>query len=253
MDGVNRLTARHADALIAVSEGVKKYLVDKQGIEEEKIQVIYNGVDLKQFGGEDVTAEYLRKTCNLPGESIVIGTVAAFKHQKGLQYLISAAAQVVKEYPETRFVLVGSGHMEETIRDWIKQNRLEQAFILTGQRKDVSKLLKGMDLFVLPSLWEGMPMALLEAMSMSCSCVVTDIGGPRELIEHGRSGLIVPPRDSDALAQAIFCLLKDPGLRIALGQAARRRVEAVFSMEAVARAYDGLYRKLLRLRQPDKI
>lgn len=245
IDRINRMTARYAQVLVAVSEGVRTYLVQRQGIAKEKIQVIPNGVDLRQYGGERASAAYLRKACDFNKDSLVVGTVAALKQQKGLQYLISAAAQVVNEHPKARFVLVGTGTMESTVRDWIKQAGLEQVFIMTGQRGDVPQLLTGMDLFVLPSLWEGMPMALLEAMSMGRACVVTDIGGPNELVEDGRSGVIVPPGDSEALAKAILRLLRDTALRVALGQAARLRVETVYSVEAVARAYDGLYQKLL--------
>jgi glycosyltransferase involved in cell wall biosynthesis len=139
-----------------------------------KIVLIPNGVDLEQFNPTAESSAYLRQIYNLPSDFLVIGTVAAFKPQKGLQYLIAAAAQVASQHPRGRFLLIGSGPQEAMIRTWIHEAGLDQVFILAAQRYDIPQLLAAMDLFVLPSLWEGMPRALLEAMAMGRPCIATD-------------------------------------------------------------------------------
>lgn len=248
LDLVNRLTARYADALIAVSEGVERYLVERQRVDPSKVRHIPNGVDLAQFEAPIGSSDYLRTLLDLPKDTLIVGTVAALKQQKGLQYLLEAANQIRHDYPRIHFVFVGSGPLEGEIRAWIQQNGLKDAVTLLGQRDDIPALLEGMDIFAFPSLWEGMPRALLEAMATGRPCIATDIGGSRELVVDQQTGLLVPPSDVGALRGALQEMLSHPERRARYGQAARARVEAKFSAQAVADAHDQLYQELLNIK-----
>lgn len=248
LDLVNRVTARYADALIAVSEGVERYLVDRQRVEPAKVRYIPNGVDLEQFEPPAGSSDYIRELLGLPPESLIVGTVAALKQQKGLQYLLDAASQLRQAQPTAHFVLIGSGPLEGELRAWIHQHGLEGTVTLLGQREDIPTLLGGMDIFAFPSLWEGMPRALLEALAMGRPSVATDIGGSRELVIDGETGLLVPPSDAGALRDALREMLASPERRARFGQAARQRIERKFSAQSVADAHDQLYQELLDIK-----
>lgn len=249
LNAINRLSARTADLHLPVSLGVKSFVVDRLKVPPEKVTYVPNGVDLSRFRAAQGSTDTVRERLNLPRNSIVIGTVAALKPQKGLDHLLEAARLVRSRRPDAIFVVFGAGPLESSLRRKIREAEMDAGFILGGQQAHIETLLPGLDIFVLPSLWEGMPRALLEAMAAGRACVATDIGGSRELIENGRCGLIVPSGRADELALAIEALVASLELRGRLGSAASERVKQHFSAEHVAGLYADIYDKLLSVKR----
>ena len=235
------LGARRVDGLIAVAPEVRSaILATMHGIPARKIAVIPNGVDTRRFRrrGE---REKTRAGLGLAPVARAISVVATFKEQKGHRFLIEAAAALAPDYPEARYLLIGDGELRADLEQRIAAAGLTGQFRLLGLRPDVPDLLAAADLFVLPSLWEGLPMALVEAMAAGLPVVATDVSGTRGVMAGGETGLLVPPGDAAALARAIAALLDDPARAGVMGAAARRRVETCFSARKPAADHLALF------------
>lgn len=242
---VNRLTALLADGMIVVSEGVRRYVVERQHGDSATLTTIVNGVDVDRFAPL-ADRDAIRDLCGFPHNTIVFGTAAALKPQKGLKDYIEAAAILSRKRPESRFVVAGAGPQEAELRRRIGELGLADVFRLIGHSTDIPRFLSGIDVFVLPSMWEGMPLALLEAMAAARPVIVTDIGGSREAVADGVEGLIVPRADPERLASALetMCAMTEEQ-RAAYGAAARKRMEWKFSWRAVAEEYARFYGRLM--------
>jgi glycosyltransferase involved in cell wall biosynthesis len=174
----------------------------------------------------------------------VVLTMARLDAAKGLGHLLGAAAQV----PEALFVVAGEGPLRGVLEARARQLELDGRFRFLGQRWDVPGLLGAADLFVLPSLSEGLPLTVLEAMAAGTPVVATDVGGTSEALVHGETGLLVPPADAAALAGAIRTLLADRGRAERLAAAARVRIREHFSAETMVRGITGIYEDILSAR-----
>jgi glycosyltransferase involved in cell wall biosynthesis len=240
IDAITRRTARAADALVVVSDGVRGY-VTRLGMPVREVVHIPNPVDVTAYDPE-AHSNAIRELCKLPDDAVVVGALAGLRKQKALHHMIAAAAML----PENiAFVIAGTGAEEARLRELIAEKNLERRFFLIGRHDDVPRFLAGIDIFALSSLWEGMPLALLEAMAAGRPSVVTDIGGCREMIADGVEGRIVPPADAHSLAQGIEQLANDEALRASFGRAARAKVEREFSAAVVAEKYAALWRHLI--------
>lgn len=202
--------------------------------------VIYNGIPTACFvlrAGRD----------NAKGEKdVVLLHVGRFAPQKNHLLLIEAFALAVKEYPTMQLWLVGDGPLQPAVERLVKEKGLEEKVLFLGIRDDVPKLLADSDVFILPSDWEGVPLTVLEAMAAGKPVIATAVGGVPELVEDGATGVLVPPRDPEALAQGILRLVKDPDLRRRMGKAARERALEHFDISRTAREYEALYLKLFK-------
>jgi glycosyltransferase involved in cell wall biosynthesis len=171
-----------------------------------------------------------------------VGNVAALAPHKGQKFLVAAAARVVRVSPDARFLIVGDGELRSTLKHQVKSAGLERHVLVTGFRSDALGLMKSFDLFVMSSITEGLGSAILEAMACGLPVVGTRAGGIPEAVVHGETGLIVPPHDEAALADAILALLAQRELRIQYGRAGRERVAAEFSVDRLvsetARVYE---------------
>lgn len=235
------LGSRRADGLIAVAPEVKEsILATMPGIAPDKIAVIPNGVDTRRYQRRGDRAA-TRAALGLSPEERAVAVVATFKEQKGHRYLIEAAAHLRDDYPQARYLLIGDGELRAALERQIAAAGLQATFRLLGTRPDVPALLAAADLFVLPSLWEGLPMALIEAMAAGLPVVATDVSGTRGVMRDGETGLLVPPGDATALAQAMAALLAEPERAAQMGAAARRRVELHFSARKQAADHLALF------------
>ncbi len=241
---LDRWTGRWADALIALSEDVKARLLS-EGFPASRIALIPNSVDLEGLQEFERHPQMKQRLLNLPESAAVVGTLAVFKEQKGYPYLIEAAGQIRRTRQDVYFLIVGSGPKAAEIHRRIDERGLEGAFVCVGQQADVRPYLAAMDVFVLPSLWEGMPRALMEAMAAGIPAVGTNVSGIRDLIEDGVTGLLVPAGDAGRLAAAIMTMLADPGKARAFADAARRRIQERHSASASALRHAELYADLL--------
>ena len=227
------------DAAIAVSGPAKLSLVCA-GVPAASVHVIYSAVDCAAFRPIEGQPQQL----GLPGNTPIVGAVGALDPHKGYHVLLAAASAIRGKVPDAHFVFCGKGSAEQTLRSMARSLGPGVVTFL-GQLKDVRPALAAMDVFVHPAFREALGVAVLEAMAMGKAIVATATGGIPEAVEHGISGLLVPVGDAAALADAIVRLLGDEQLRRALGQAARERAKAVFSVEAMVSATERLYYSLL--------
>jgi glycosyltransferase involved in cell wall biosynthesis len=182
----------------------------------------------------------------LDPQARLLTTVGTLKTQKGHHHLIEAAPRVARRHPTAHFVFVGDGELRAELEAQARDRGVSDKIHFLGNRRDVVELLAATDVFVLPSLWEGLAMALLEAMAAAKPIVATAVSGTSQVMIHDETGLLVPPADAVALAQAIDEMLSDPDRAQSMGQAARRHVEANWSVEKQAAEYRALYRHLLQ-------
>jgi glycosyltransferase involved in cell wall biosynthesis len=242
---IDRWTGRWTNAFIALSEDVHERLL-AEGHPPERIWRIPNSVDLDGLDLFERRPRMKSQVLGLSETTSVVGTVAVFKEQKGFPYLIEAAALIRRGRPGVRFVVVGSGPKESEIARLVAEHGVASAFVFVGQQTDIRPYLACMDVFVLPSLWEGMPRALMEAMGAGIPAVGTAVSGIRDLIEDGVTGLLVPPRDPSGLAGAVLRLLADPTHAQSLAAKARERIRERHSAEVSAVQHATLYAALLR-------
>jgi glycosyltransferase involved in cell wall biosynthesis len=235
-----RLVASHAVQVVAVAEDIRRFLIDRVGATPEKVRTIYNGVDAKTVGSAEDGAR-VRRELGIPEATPVIGTIANLYPVKGHTYLLEAAAEVAKVAPQAVWLLAGRGGLLRQLQDEACHLGIANKVRFLGFRDDPAALLQAMDLFVLPSLSEGLPVSVLEAMAAGRPVVATDVGGNREVIVDGRTGFLVAPGDSRALAAGMITLLADRDLADRYGAEGRARVSQQFSLERMVSAYELLY------------
>lgn len=228
-----RLLARRVSGLIAVSDEVRESINEEIGGVDDKVVIIPNGVDVPLFG-DAAGRERLRSELGAQPDDFLMAMVATFKRQKGHVHLIEAMAQIRPSHPDARVILVGDGELRDNMMALVQEAGLSDAIRFLGSRRDVADLLAASDCFVLPSLWEGLPIALLEAMASELPCIATHVSGTEQVVVPGVTGLLVPPGDSRAFAKAIEDMLSDRSRARRMGAAGRSRVESEFSAERQA-------------------
>ncbi|HLC21564.1 MAG TPA: glycosyltransferase [Candidatus Methylomirabilis sp.] len=241
-----KLRLQWADLLIAVSEGVREKAI-QGGLPGGKVVTLYSGIDAARAGAAGEGWK-IRQAQGLSQQTLVIGSVANIAPKKGYDVLIRAVAKARQEIHDLACIIVGAD--DRGLREGLE--RLGDSLGLGGRlrfvgfQEKVFPYLDAMDLFVLASVDEGFGIVLLEAMASGKAVVATLVDGPPEIVEDGQTGLLVPPRDPEALAKALVELLKDPQRRAAMGRRGRERVETVFSLDSQMRTLTGLYDRLLR-------
>jgi len=222
-------SARGTDAVVAVSQAVASRVVGGPA------RVIYAGVALPP--GD------LPQRC--PTSQIIIGTAGRLVELKGIEYLISAVATLRREFPALRVEIAGSGPQREKLEEAVAHAGLGEQVEFLGWIDDLASLLPRWDVFVMPSLEEGFPIAALDAMAAGLPVVATSVGGVPELIEDGKTGWLVPPRDAEALASRLRLLLCNTELRLHMGAAGYARVRDYFSAAPMTESFAQLYDELL--------
>jgi glycosyltransferase involved in cell wall biosynthesis len=235
----HRLAAACVSRYLAVSEGVARRLRIHFRVPERKIQVVRNGVDAERF--RRAADPGLRASLAGDGERPIVLTIARLDSQKGHVHLLAAAAEV----PDAVFLLAGEGGERPRLEAQARALGIAGRVRFLGHRDDVPELLAACDLLVLPSLYEGLPLSVLEAMAAGRPVVATAVGGTDEAVLHGETGLLVPAAAPAALAEAIRHLLGDPGRAARMGQAGRARASREFSMARMIREVAGVYDELL--------
>jgi len=240
-----RVVGSFAGQMVAVSEDLKQFLAERIRIPLDRIRVVPNGIPCHKDPPHQRAAA-LRAALGLDPLSQVVGTVGRLVPKKGYKYLIDGGIQVAQRFPGVIFLVVGRGELRDELEGQARRLGIAPRFRLLGHREDVSDILSLCDIFVLPSLSEGMPLALLEAMAAGVPAVATRVGGVTEVLEDGKSGFLVPPGDSQALARGIISLLEDRSLARRIGNSAREVVASRFSLNVMVEAYRGIYAKLIR-------
>jgi glycosyltransferase involved in cell wall biosynthesis len=218
----------------------------EQGIAAiEKYVIIHSGVMLQQIMNMNFVVETGKKKLGIPQNSNVIGVVGRLVPIKGHKYLVSAAKRIIREFDNTVFVFVGDGYLESKLERQSESLGVRKNIIFTGWRKDVTEILNLFDILVLPSLNEGMGKVLIEGMALGKPIVASSVGGIMDLVENGVNGILVPPKDSDALEEAILKLIRNKNLAQELGKNGKAKVYPEYDTFVMVRQIEDLYEDLL--------
>lgn len=235
-----RLASRWANGFIAVSDEVGEAVHEEIGPEKSKVTVILNGVDTRRYPA-NVDRMEIRTQLGFNDDDRLLAVVGTLKEQKGHRYIIQAGTEILVKHPDLHFLLIGDGPLRQELETQVAEAALEEQIHFLGNRSDVPDLLAACDYFALPSLWEGLPMALIEAMASCLPIVATQVSGTQRAVIHMECGLLVPSGDSGELAGAIEVLLSHPERALAMGKAARERVEKCYSARAQAVSHIALF------------
>ena len=240
---LERWAASISDKLIVVSDVTKdKGLREKIGTPEQFV-TIYSGVEPTESNCPAFDPAKKRRELGIPPDSPLIGTVGRLSPQKAPDDLLAAARKVIHAIPEAKFLIVGDGPLRKQVEQSIRAMGFCESILLTGIRDDVPELMTLFDVFVLASRWEGLPRVIPQAMAAGKPVVCTNVDGNSEAVTDGVNGFVVPPRDPEALCNAILTLLRNPSLIKTMGFEGRRRA-AIFGASVMVEAIEALYQTL---------
>ena len=242
-----------ADQIVVVAEKLGEYyLGTKLKLNETNISIIYECVAVDKFDPSTVSKndiDKLKKEFNINPFDKIVGCIGNINPAKGYEYFIESANYVRKKSSDVKFIIVGAEsdtqkHYYLKLQTLVSSMGMEQDIIFTGKRDDISQVLSMFDVFVLPSVVEGTPLVILEAMAMEKPIVATDVGAVSEQIHDGETGVIVPPKNPKAIAEAVIYLLEHPKERIWMGEKGRERVKEMFSLERCVEEHKVLYKNM---------
>jgi glycosyltransferase involved in cell wall biosynthesis len=237
----SRWKHRQVDCFIAASEAIRRMLVG-DGVPADRAVTVHEGIDVDHVLA--APAVNVHEAFWLPHGAPVVGNVAALVPHKGHRHLIEAAHLVVREVPDARFIILGEGELRDQLERQVRESQLEKHVLLPGFRADVLGCLKGFDLFAMSSVTEGLGTSLLDAMACSKAVVATQAGGMPEVVDEGRTGFLVAPRDHHAMARAIIRLLTEEPLRRQMGEAGSARVRERFTVERMVVETAAVYERV---------
>ena len=240
-NALSRWKYRQVDCFVCASDAIRDMVI-ADGVPAAHAVTIHEGVDLGHIAAAPKAD--LHADLWLPHDAPIVGNVAALVPHKGQRHLVDAAAIVVKQVPDARFVIAGEGELRASLERHIGEKHLEKHVFLAGFRPDILSVHKAFDVFVMSSITEGLGTSLLDAMACGRPIVATTAGGMPEVVADGETGILVPPRDDNAMAAAIVRLLKDPALRGRMGAAGERRVNEHFSAERMVQDTLDLYKRV---------
>ncbi len=238
-----KVLAHGTSRVITVSESLREEIIVRERLDPDKVVTVYNGIEPEKFKTVGPRA-VLRERLHLPADGRVVGTIARLAPQKGVCYLIQAAALIP---PDQRplFLVVGEGPLRGELEALARDTGVADRVVFAGARSDIPLVLAALDLLVLPSITEGLPLVLLEAMAASVPVVATRVGGVPEAVVEGETGILVPPQNAAALAGAINAILTAPDLARKFGAVGRERVSKLFTVRKMVDLTTDLYREAL--------
>ena len=239
------LSTWQANQIIAVAEEVRDYAIRYFHIPASRIITIPNAVDIKRFENNEAAGMRLRVELKIKANAPLIGIVARLDPQKNHKTFLQAAAIVRQTNPAARFVIAGDGELRQSLMKSAVELGLADAVVFCGQRNDIPAIMAALDILVLSSLYEGLPIALLEGMAASRPIVATNVGGIPGLVIDGETGLLVPPANAEALANACIRLIADPVLRTRMGRTGNAQVRKRNSLDEMNAKIIGIYAQLL--------
>jgi len=241
------INSRLATCLIVNSPLLIKQAIEIEGVNPNKIRLIYNGVadEILQEEGFDKQRTTTRKALEVDETELMLISVGRLTHQKGHGYLLQAMPAIRACIPKAKLFIVGDGPLREELENLTKQLGIQREVQFLGTRTDVPNLLAAADVFIHPSVSEGMPNALLEAMAVGLPCVVSALDAVQDILQHELNSLLVPPSDAVAMSKAVCRLLKDEKLRKVLGSQAQKLVREQFSSQRMIDQYEQLFNQIL--------
>lgn len=246
---IDRLVSCCVSHIIAVSGAAARFLTEQKRIPAKKITVIPNGRDLQAFQPGRRVGSAIRKRFQIPASAPVLGVIGRLETQKGHQYLLQALPQICAAFPDTHLLLVGEGSRYTALQDQAKDLGVHTNVIFAQFQRDIPAFLEAMDIVVLPSLHEGLPLTAIEASAMAKPIVATEVDGTPEVVRDGTTGVLVPPAAPDALAKAVLTLLQRPDLAFQYGAAAHAWVRQHFDLQRQVDETERLYLETLAMRK----
>ncbi len=237
----NRLLVPVTHHFVAVSQAARTYLQQVERVPASKISVIPNAIEPPPAVSDAVVQTLRIQWADDEGRGPLVGTIARLEPQKGLDTLLQALSELRRQIPNVRCIIVGEGRLRADLESLARSLEVADIVRFVGTRRDVPAILAALDVFVLPSRFEGLSLALLEAMAVGCPVVATSVSGSVEVVKDGETGLLVPPEEPGALSAAIHRLLKDRRLARDVANRARQHVLAHYTIDAVARQYEAIY------------
>ncbi len=239
---LNIFLNKRVSHIITISNWIRQFVTEVEHVPPEKSTTVYYGLDTSEPVSGSIS---VRSEWGFSRQDLVFGITARLVEQKGHRYLIEAFAEACTSRDDIRLLIVGEGPLMASLQRLVQDKNLSRVVQFAGFRTDIDNVLRNLDVFIHPSLWEGFGLAVLEAMAMGKPIIATKVSALPELIEDGINGCLVPPRDSSSLARAIIRLSSDETLRRSLGQNARRKCQKVFSAERMVKATRAVYAELL--------
>ncbi len=247
---LDMLTQWMVDKEVCVSKEVEKFMRTKAKISSSKLMTVYNGIDLSCFHSlQDEEKNKKREELSISKFNSVLGTIARLTTQKGLAYLLKAFQLILKSSPDCCLLIVGKGPQKQKLEKLSEELGITSSVKFLGFREDAIGIINTMDVFILPSLWEGMPNVILEAYALGKPVVATRVGGAEEIIKHGDTGFLVPPRDCKSLARSIKLLLENSKIREEFGTKGKELVNNNFSLDRMVKDTEKLYEELIGEKQ----
>ena len=234
--------AKLCDRVIAISDAVKNDIFWFYGIDPKMVRLIWNGSDPQKFDPKkyiNVVSD-CRSKWGLPESAFVVATVASFTKNKNHHKLISSLESLKKKIPQIKLFLIGDGHLRKDLEAQVERLGLKNEVIFAGNQKDIPGCLSVIDLFVLPSIWEGFGIVLVEAMLMEKPVVATNVGSMKDIVVEGKTGLLVEPDNSDSMANAILKLFEDKAVRMSMGKEGRKRAVELFDIQKTADSFQNV-------------
>lgn len=241
---LERFAARFSDRLITVSEPLKEWGLRLNIGKPNKYVTIYDGIEVEKFK-INININEKKKELRIKQEEKVVGVVAKLWEGKGHKTILEAAPRIIKEIPEVKFLFVGEGYLRSRLEARIQELGLSERIIFTGFREDIPEVTAIFDIAVLDSFFEGLGRVLLEAMVLGKPVIATKVGGIVDVVKDGETGILIPPRDANALAKAIITLLKDKKLAQRMGEAGKRRIDERFIAQTMVKKITALYDELI--------
>jgi glycosyltransferase involved in cell wall biosynthesis len=211
-------------------------------LDPTRIKVIYNGINLNEHHPD----KNLRKEIGIPDETALIGFVGRLSIQKGIKYLLESFL-FTRKFVNAHLLIAGTGELEKEIKEFISKNNLDDFVHLLGFREDINNIMNSIDVLLLPSLWEGFGIVLIEAMAAGKPCITTNISSMPEIVEDNISGIIVPPEDSASIAKACIKILSDKELSSRMGREGKKIVKKKFTIEKMADRYEEVFNEVIKL------
>ena len=235
-----RLLSKLTFSIVADSANVAKFLSSRVNVPGRKLKTIYNGVNCKRLN-ININAQSKKREIGRGGSEQIVGIVGRLVLVKDHVNLLCAFKKVINEVSRVKLLIIGDGELKDYLVKYAHDLKITQKVKFLGNRFDVPDLLKTMDVFVISSLSEGFSIALLEAIASGIPVVATNVGGNAEIIEHGVSGLLVPPKDPNEISKMIVSLLKNKEMAKKIGERGQRKVRADFSFEKMKEKYQSVY------------
>jgi glycosyltransferase involved in cell wall biosynthesis len=248
-DALHRWIYRRLDHMVAISEVIRRNILATHPINAERVSTVHHGVDLSRFTPNERERMMTRQELRLAPEHLVLGIIGRLQISKGYLEFLEMARRLRLELPQARYLLIGEasrgeGGEAQMILDKIREWQIAEIVHPLGFRRDIPRLLEAMDIFVFPSYAEAFGLVLIEAMAMAKPVVASNCDGVLDIVRDGETGLLVPPRDAEALSAAVLALAKNPQQRLEMSRRAREHVLKFFSLERMLEALESIYKRV---------